>query len=310
MAVPGGPVACFSYLAAASLWTVGEFPAANRVAEVRTIEESVAADGPTVAAVLQALEQPGLLIANDIGEDRSGDQVQRWLRCHQVATIADSRAGIATPQIVVVGDDRHTRTIFPHLPNADNELERVDLTPLGCASFAYIDGFGIIGESAARAIRTARGAGLPLLLNMGGDIAPPVILAALDSYPRLIVQTSITLESLHTAARLATCMQADMKAEWAVVTAGAAGAVAANARRQVQTTAFRADVRHTHCAGAAFSGGLIYGLLHGWSMHDSLDLASASGALRCEREQGEPMPTLSELHSVIRSRQRLDASAA
>jgi hypothetical protein len=75
---------------------------------------------------------------------------------------------------------------------------------------------------------------------------------------------------------------------------------AASRRNVVSAPAFRAEIRHTHCAGAAFSGGLIYGLLHDWPMQDCLELASASGALRCEREQGDPMPTLSELRGVMR----------
>lgn len=86
-------------------------------------------------------------------------------------------------------------------------------------------------------------------------------------------------------ARLAAYMQAGMKAEWAAITAGAAGAAAADKRKQVRIPVFRAGVPHARCAGAAFSGGLIYGLIHGWPMQDCLDLASASGALRCEHRQ-------------------------
>jgi sugar/nucleoside kinase (ribokinase family) len=159
-------------------------------------------------------------------------------------------------------------------------------------------------------IQAARNAGIPLLANLGGDSPSTEILSALAGYPGLVIQTSITKESLDTAARLVPHLLADMQSEWAVITAGAAGAAVASARDIMRVPALRADVRHTHCAGAAFSGGLIYGLLHGWPMHDSLELACASGALRCEREQNEPLPTMTELHSAIRSRQRVDAPAA
>jgi sugar/nucleoside kinase (ribokinase family) len=74
--------------------------------------------------------------------------------------------------------------------------------------------------------------------------------------------------------------------------------------------AFRAHVRHTHCAGAAFSGGLLYGLLHGWPMTDTLTLASASGALRCERAHDQPMPSLAELRAFMSTRDRLPVPAA
>src|SRR5260370_271363 len=121
MAVPGGPVACFSYLAAASLWKVSRFPAPNYGAEVHEIEESIAADGPMVAAVLATLGQPSLLLANGVGDDPTGHQVCRWLQQHRVQTTAVTRDGSATPRIVVVGDNHHTRTMFPYLPDVAND---------------------------------------------------------------------------------------------------------------------------------------------------------------------------------------------
>jgi sugar/nucleoside kinase (ribokinase family) len=310
MAVPGGPVACFSYLAGASLWRVGRFPAANHGAEITTIEESIAADGPVVAAVLEALGQPGVLIANSVGNDPTGAQVHSWLERHQVETTEDIQAGAATPRIVVIGDSHHTRTMFPYLPGVADELEHVDLALLSDASFAYIDCYGMIAKAAARAIRAARNAGLSLLANLGGDNPSTEMLDALDGYPNVVIQTSIAEESLETATRLVEYVRADMQCEWAVITAGKAGAAAASARDLIRTPAFHADVHHTHCAGAAFSGGLAYGLVRGWPMHDSLDLASASGALRCERMHDDPIPTLAELRTFMGSRERVTVEAA
>jgi sugar/nucleoside kinase (ribokinase family) len=310
VAVTGGPVVCFSYLAAASLWQVGRFPTANHGAEVSAIEESIAADGPMVAAVLTALDQPSLLLANSIGNDPTGLQVQGWLRQHQVQTTADAKPDSATPRIVVVGDAHHTRTMFPYLLGVADELEHVDLASLSSASFAYIDGYGVIAKAAARAIQAAKAAELPLLVNLGGDLTPRELLDALDGYPNLIVQTSISKESLEMATRLVKDMQADMHSEWAVITAGKAGAAASSRRDVISVPAFRAEVRHTHCAGAAFSGGLLYGLVHGWHMQDCLELAAASGTLRCERQQSDPLPTLIELRSVIQSPPRRDTSVA
>ena len=180
MAVPGGPLACFSYLAAASLWTVGKFPTANHAATVQTIEESIAADGPMVAATLAAMGQPSLLLANSVGNDRNGDRVHAWLHRHQVKTTAEQAVGMATPQIVVVGDDHHTRTMFPYLPGVADELGHIDLAPLASASFTYIDGYGFMGKAAARAIQVAKAANVPLLVNLGGDRASDELLNALD----------------------------------------------------------------------------------------------------------------------------------
>ncbi len=77
---------------------------------------SIAADGPMVATVLAALGQPGLLIANSVGDDLGGEQVSEWLARFRVATTAGVEAGHTTPRIVVVGDGQDTRTMFPYLP--------------------------------------------------------------------------------------------------------------------------------------------------------------------------------------------------
>jgi sugar/nucleoside kinase (ribokinase family) len=302
-------VACLSYLAAAHLWQVDHFPPANRGAEIVTIQDSIAADGPMVAATLAALGQPTVLLANRIGDDRAGGLVRNWLRDNGVTTAARMVDGRATPQITVVGDSRHTRTFFPYLPGVADELEEVDLSPIVAASFAYIDGYRPIAKAASRAILAAKAAEIPLLLNLGGD-APSEVFDATRGYKQLIVQTSISESHAPEAQRLAGHLRDATQADWVVMTAGANGAVAVSCRNRLSVPAYRADVLHTHCAGAAFSAGLIYGLLYDWEMPDCLELASASGAMRCERMHDDPMPTLDELREVMTSRQRLAMSAA
>lgn len=299
-----GPVVCVSYLAAASLWKVSHFPVANYGAEVQTIEHSIAADGPMTAAVLAALDVPSLLLCNSTGTDVCGAEVRQWLQDHQVATTATVTGGLDTPQIVVVADDAGTRTWFPYLPGVVEGLAALDFTPMADASFAYIDCYQLIEEPAVRAIHAARAGGVPLLLNLGGSPLSPQVAAAARGYPRLLIQTNVDDVAHADAFRAAASLLAATDVEWAVVTAGAYGAVALNCTEHVSVPAFRAVVRHTHCAGAAFSGGLLYGLLADLPMCDSLSLACASGALRCERAHREPMPTLAELRTFIGSRER------
>lgn len=300
---------CFSYLAAASLWKVATFPAANYGAEIYNIDESIAADGAMAAAVLAGLGQASLLLTNNVGNNGSGAHVLNWLRDYGVNTIARMVDGRPTPEITVVGDNHHTRTFFPYLPGVADELEGIDLAPLASASFVYIDGYALIAKAASLAIRAARTADAPLLLNLGSD-SPAEVFDAIRGYKRLVVQTSISEASASEAQRQAGFLQDAAQADWVVMTAGANGAVAVSGRKCLSAPAFRADVLHTHCAGAAFSGGLMYGLLHGWEMQDSLDLASASGALRCERMHDDPMPTFDELREFMASRQRVAIAAA
>jgi sugar/nucleoside kinase (ribokinase family) len=305
-----GPVVCFSYLAAAELWSVPRFPHANYGAEVFAIEQSIAADGPMVAAVLTALGVPSLLLANDVGDDACGSNVREWLRSHHVETAANVESNVATPQIVVVADNAHTRTWFSYLPGVVDALPRVDLSPFAEASFAYIDCYQLIEAPAVRAIRAARSASVPLLLNLGGSPLTTRIADAVRGYPGVIVQTNVGDDQLAEAQRIAPFILEDTGAEWAVITAGTSGVLALSRSEHLVVPAFRAEVHHTHCAGAAFSGGLIYGLLQNWPMRDSLSLACASGTLRCERAHQVPMPTLGQLRALMSSREFHPVSAA
>ncbi len=301
---------CFSYLAAAELWQVPRFPLANYGAEVLSVERSIAADAPMAAAVLAALGVPTLLLANETGNDQKGSQVRAWLQRYGVNRTTRVTADTTTPQIVVVADEGGTRTWFPHLPGVSAALAAVDLSPLSSASFAYVDCYQLIEPTAVRVVQAARSADIPLLVNLGGSPLSSAIIAAVCGCPRVIVQTNISdAESAH-APRTAHEILAATGAAWVVITAGAAGAVALSESRQLASPAFRVAVRHTHCAGAAFSGALIYGLVHDWPMEDCLTVACASGALRCERAHHEPMPMLAELDAVIGSRERLVLPAA
>lgn len=304
------PVACFSYLAAAELWQVPRFPLANYGAEVLSVERSIAADAPMAAAVLAALGVPTLLLANEIGNDQKGSQVRAWLQRYGVNSTIRVTTDTSTPQVVVVADDDGTRTWFPHLPGVSVALAAVDLSPLFSASFAYVDCYQLIEAVAVRVVQAVRSTDIPLLVNLGGSPLSSAIIAAVRGYPRVIVQTSIDDAESEHAPRAAHEILAATGAAWVVITAGAAGAVAVSESQQLTSAAFRVSVRHTHCAGAAFSGGLTYGLLHDWPMEDCLTLACASGALRCERAHHEPMPTLAELYAVIGSRERLVLPAA
>lgn len=300
-----GPVVCFSYLAAASLWNVERFPSANHGAEVQRAEASIAADGPMVAAVLAALDIPSLVLSNNIGDDAQGDQARAWLRQHRVAASAEVVPGLPTPYIVIVADDQGTRTWFPYLPGVAEALAAVDLATLARASFAYIDCYQLIEAAAVRAIHAARAAGVPTLVNLGGSALSPAVAAAIRGYPDVVIQTNVDDAEHEAAPAVAASLLHATGARWAVITAGASGVVAVGDDRRLWVPAFEVEVRHTHCAGAAFSGGLVYGLVRGWPMRDALELAAASGALRCERAHHEPLPTLAELQALAAGRARL-----
>ncbi|MFF0492843.1 carbohydrate kinase family protein [Nocardia sp. NPDC004068] len=308
MSNPAGPVVCVSYLALAELWTVPQFPLANHGTAIRSIEQSIAADGPMTAAALAALGVPSLLISNDVGDDEHGEYIRGWLDERHVEHAVAARPELVTPRIVVTGDDQHTRTWFAYVPDVVASLQRADLSPLTRASFIYLDCYELIEAAALRVIEAGRAAEVPLLLNLGGSELSPALVAAVRGYSGLVVQTNVDDAAHHDAATLARSVLHQTQAAWVIVTAGAHGAVALSRSELVELSAFPVEVRHTHCAGAAFSAGLVYGLRAGWLMQRSMSLGSASGALRCARLQKAPLPTLAELLAVLSAEKHSAAS--
>ncbi|MQY26106.1 carbohydrate kinase family protein [Nocardia aurantia] len=293
------PIVCFSYLAAAQLWRVPQYPPANSGASIEAAEYSIAADAPMAAAVLVALDAPTLLIANNIGTDHLGGQARTWLEQHNVPTTAEAHENLSTPSITVIADGAATRTWFAHLPGVVDALQQVDLSPVHTAAFVYVDAYELIEKAAVRVVAAARAANTPVLINLGGSPLSDGVRQAVAGYEKLLLQTNVDDDDHAEAPVVARTLLAQTEAAWVVVTAGASGAVAVSRTEEISVPAFSVVVRHTHCAGAAFSGGLLYGLWAGWPMERSMVLGSASGALRCAREQGGALPTLRELEAFI-----------
>jgi hypothetical protein len=74
------------------------------------------------------------------------------------------------------------------------------------AASLYVDGYAFVAKAASLAIRAAKAAGIPLLLNLGGD-SPAEAFDAIRGYPRLIVQTSVSEANLLEPQRLAGDLQ-------------------------------------------------------------------------------------------------------
>ncbi|MFF0458683.1 carbohydrate kinase family protein [Nocardia africana] len=302
------PVVCVSYLASAELWSVSKFPTANQGAEIRTTEHSIAGDAPMAAAVLAALEVPTLLVSNRIGNDDVGGRVGGWLQQRAVPMATVASADVSTPRIVVVADDEHTRTWFAHLPGVAEELSKTNLSHIAKASLVYLDAYRLIEEAAVRVVQIARQHCIQLFINLGGEPLSRELRIALAGYRDLVIQTNVDDRTHRTASTVAREILDMTCADWVIVTAGAYGSVAVSRGQYLTTSAFRVDIRHTHCAGAAFSGGLLYGLYLGLPMARSMLLGSASGALRCARPQNAPLPTLLEIEAVIATLSRSSAN--
>lgn len=88
----------------------------------------------------------------------------------------------------------------------------------------------------------------------------------------------------------------------AIVTAGEAGSWCVTPDEVFHTPAFTVDVRDTTGAGDVFHGAFLYGLLQGWSLHETARFASATAALKCRAFGGRAgIPRLEEVYALMQA---------
>jgi sugar/nucleoside kinase (ribokinase family) len=281
MAAATGPdLACFGYLAHAQVTAVRAYPAVNTGTEVVQVFPSLAGDAPITALTARRLGATVHLVSNRVGVDHAGQAVLDELDTATVShhAVPSSAAGSGTPQLTIVTDDAGTRTWFAWLRDAVDQLTAVDLTPLALARLAYIDCYRILDVPAAAAITASRA---PLLLNLGGDVLSPAIADAASGRHVAFVQTNLDELDADRAEALAADLYARLSPETVVVTLGRLGALGCTAAGAFWVPAPRVPVRHTHGAGAAFSGGLAHAYLAGATSYQAVQAGCVAGTAHC-----------------------------
>lgn len=281
MAAATGPdLACFGYLAHAQVSAVRAYPAANTGAEVVQVFPSLAGDAPITALTARRLGATVHLVSNRVGVDHAGQAVLDALDTATVSHHAIPRSALdtGTPQLTIVTDDAGTRTWFAWLGDAVDQLATMDVTPLTAARLAYIDCYRILDAPAAAAITASRA---PLLLNLGGDALTPAITEAASGRHIAFVQTNLDEHDADRAEAVAADLHARLGPEAVVVTLGRLGAIGYTAAGIFRVPAPQVPVRHTHGAGAAFSGGLAHAHLTGATAHQAVHAGCVAGTAHC-----------------------------
>jgi sugar/nucleoside kinase (ribokinase family) len=125
-----------------------------------------------------------------------------------------------------------------------------------------------------------------VLLNLGGDGLHPAVEAASRGQHLAAVQTSLDEGDADRAEALATHLHTRLSPEATIVTLGRLGALAITPTGVHHAPAVPVAHPQTHGAGAAFSAGYLYALLHGTNvptaLRDACALATSTSALTSE----------------------------
>ncbi len=254
--------------------------------------------GGCAANTATALAKLGIrtAVAGMIGEDIFGDFVLRDLTRKGADTRGIARtAKHGTSQTVilpVVGDDR--RYIHTFGANADFTVDDIDRRMLAHARALYVGGYlalpGLNPDALSALFESARANGTLTVLDVvvpAGDAAAAA--RAMVALMPMLPHVDYFLPNNEEAQRLTGYSNSRAQAEallrsgcgTVVITQGARGVLAANARETIEQPAFKVDVVDGSGAGDAFAAGLIAGLLDAMPLERALRLGGAMGASAC-----------------------------
>lgn len=292
----GAEVAGFSYVAAVSTLNVARMPAEDYGTEVRSVEQFIAADGPIALGVISSLGRSTLLVANSTGQDEAGRRALDVLEGWGVAVQGSGTAGPSAFS-TVVATSGGTRTFFPYLPGVLDQLREVDLSELLNAACVYVDCYEMLADVTERPVRERLLAGAPLAINLGGSPRPTWLDRSALPGRVSILQSSVTDGDIAQARELHAELSALDVADWVVVSAGSAGAVASDNADRYHIRPATVEPRRTQGAGSALSAGLVHRLLDGANLADAVRFGCAAGTAWCL--EGRDPPRWSDINAIL-----------
>jgi 5-dehydro-2-deoxygluconokinase len=284
--------------------------------DVRTFAKSLGGSATNVAVAAARLGRRAAVITK-VGADGFGDYVRAALAAFGVDTKwVGTDPTLRTPIVFceVHPPDRFPLLFYrePKAPDMNLAREELDLEAIAGAPLFWTTGTGLSDEPS----RTATLAALDA--RKGHDVT----IHDLDHRPMFWRSSGDARRYAHEAVRRATVVvgntdevematgQRDPRAaaaallelgpRLAVVKRGDEGAYARTAQDELSVPAVKTRVLNGLGAGDAFGGALCHGLLAGWPIARTLEVANAAGAIVASRLAcADAMPTLEEIEALL-----------
>ena len=286
------------------------------LADVRTFAKSLGGSPTNVAVAAARLGRRAAVITK-VGDDGFGVYVRRALAAFGVDTRwVGTDPALPTPLVFceIFPPDRFPVYFYrePKAPDMNIAREEIDLSAIAAAPLFWTTGTGLSDEPS----RTATLAALDArkrrdftihdldhrhhLWHEGDDArrwareAAKRATVVLGNIEEVEMATG-TRDPVAGAAALL-----DLGAKVAIVKRGGEGVYARTASEEVTVPPVEIPVLNGLGAGDAFGGALCHGLLSGWPLRRTLEVANAAGAIVASRLAcADAMPTMGEIESVL-----------
>lgn len=285
-------------LTAVTIMTVDNFPRHNTGAMVKEVSDYVFDDAAIIACCLRQWGVDTGMIGTALGDDARGRALAQQLKERGVQGEVRFTDAYETPLEVDVSDRRGARTYFwQRTPEMLATLDSADLSLLDGARLMYVDWYD--GEQhITRAMDRAKELGVPVFLNLEHGHKD---LALLKRYASRTAICQVVTDAAQLGKNRA-LMQTARKLlntgiETAIITLAKEGCLVARGQEIVRVFAPRVKAVDACGAGATFSSGFAYGILHGWGIEHAARFATAAASLKVTRAGLEMFP-LDEIHAL------------
>ena len=299
---PGLDILGFGCVAVDDLLYVTAYPPADAKARVNRRERQC---GGLVGTALVAAARQGAQCAYvaTLGPDELSEFALARLRSEGVDVSQVARAPAARPvhSVIVVGEDRGTRNIFPDVRATDAAVPpALEAATIRAARVLFIDHFWI--EAKLAAVRCARGAGIPVVADFE-DASDPRFPELLELVDHLILSAGFARQLTGTDAPAAVEKLWSKQRQIVVVTGGADGCWYRTGAATGHLPAFPVTVVDTTGCGDVFHGAYAAGLARGLGVEERLRYAAATAALKATRPGGQTgIPQRTEVESFLHER--------
>ncbi|ACB75593.1 carbohydrate kinase family protein [Opitutus terrae] len=303
-------VYCFGHVSTGTIVRLkARYPAPDGYAEIAETLENHCGEAAGSSMVLARLGATVSLEGNWIGDNPECRRTLAFLQSRGIdcAGLVVKPGYRGATEIVI--SDGGSRTVFGRYVDLlfttpqwnPPTTSRIRAAKIVCVDPAF-------GDTTLAVARTAKAANLPVVTCDARADAPLHALADVNIVSNELIHREYPDAAKSPAAREKLFADYLQRSSGLVVfTSGsqplwyARGGEPANARREL--AAFKVTVVDSAGAGDSFRGGLIYGLLRGWSDERSLQFASAVAALVCTTAPGcVASPTLAEVRAFLADR--------
>jgi sugar/nucleoside kinase (ribokinase family) len=291
----------FGMLTPVAILVVDQLPEHNTGALIKEVSEFIFDDAAIVACVMRQWDVRTGMIGTSVGYDQRGRNLARKLKALGVQGKVRFSKKIQTPLEVDISDQTGARTYFWHrLPHVLATLDTADLSMINGARLLYVDWYD--GDHILRAMDEAIRLKVPVFLNLEhGHVEPE----KLERYVRrATICQAVTDPAQHgDYDPLAVAKKLIQEgAQTALITLAGEGCLAVDRSQIVRAWPIKVDVVDGCGAGATFSAGFIYGILHGMDLVECVRFASVAAALKvaCAGLEMAPVSAIQALTEEIR----------